>query len=150
MKRYAQYFSVVVLSLFFNEAWSCSLNRISNYSQMFNYLDGIVISDFDIEKDELISEIAKLHDEAKLSPLSVDLTEQLAHETEIGSFHSNERSESTELTISYDLNFKKRSLQSSLIKEKKKLLFSNLQINENKHTSSKINAAIDKPNNKLR
>ena len=143
MKRYAQYFSVVVLSLFFNEAWSCSLNRISNYSQMFNYLDGIVISDFDIEKDELISEIAKLHDEAKLSPLSVDLTEQLAHETEIGSFHSNERSESTELTISYDLNFKKRSLQSSLIKEKKKLLFSNLQINENKHTSSKINAAID-------
>ena len=123
MKRYAQYFSVVVLSLFFNEAWSCSLNRISNYSQMFNYLDGIVISDFDIEKDEVISEIAKLHDEAKLSPLSVDLTEQLAHETEIGSFHSNERSESTELTISYDLNLKKRSLQSSLIKEKKKLGF---------------------------
>ena len=110
MKRYAQYFSVVVLSLFFNEAWSCSLNRISNYSQMFNYLDGIVISDFDIEKDELISEIAKLHDEAKLLPLSADLTEQLAHETTIGSFHSNDRSESTELTISYDLNFKKRNI----------------------------------------
>lgn len=143
MKKYAQYFSIIVLSLFFNEAWSCSLNRISNYSQMFSYLDDIIISDFDIEKDKLISEIAKLHDEAKLLPLSADLTEQLAHETTIGSFHSNDRSESTELTISYDLNFKKRNIQSSLINEKKKLLFSNLQINENKHTSSKINAAID-------
>lgn len=144
MKKHTQYFSIIIISsLIFNEAWSCSLNRISNYSQMFNYLDNIIISDFDIEKDELISEIAKLHDEAKLLPLSVDLTEQLAHETKIGSFHSNDRSESTELTISYELNFKKRSIQSSLINEKKKLLFSNLQINENKHTSSKINAAVE-------
>lgn len=143
MTKYVQYFSVIILSLFFNEALSCSLNRISNYSQMFNYLDDIVIPDFDLEKDKLIGEIAKLDDEAKLLPLSVDVTEQFEHETQIGSFHSNDLSESTEITISYDLNLRKRSIQSSLINEKKKLLFSNLQINENKHTSSKINAAVD-------
>ena len=143
MTKYVQYFSVIILSLFFNEAFSCSLNRISNYSQLFNYLDDIVIPDFDVEKDKLIGEIAKLDDEAKLLPLNVDLTEQFEHETKIGSFHSNDLSESTEITISYDLNLSKRSIQSSLINEKKKLLFSNLQINENKHTSSKINAAVD-------
>ena len=87
MTRYVQYFSVIILSLFFNEALSCSLNRVSKYSQMFNYLDDIVIPDFDVEKDKLIGEIAKLDDEAKLLPLNVDLTEQFEHETKIGSFH---------------------------------------------------------------
>ena len=138
-----QYLFLVIALLFSWNSLACSLERTPKYSMLFLSLDELSIAQFELERSEILTEVSKLEDQLKVMPITIDFNEQVQHETSAGAVFSKDYSESSSVSLGYDLNFKKISLQKRIIDEKQKLLYSNLQVTDNKHSKSVFFAAFD-------